>query len=335
MVRVTKIFPLLLLFAALMGCSDMIVTGPDESHTVADFETAWQAVKSVYPFFQFKQINWDSIHTLYRPRAEAARGDEIDGVLFDMLKELKDAHVSLQTQGGASVATYHPPRAAKDQYAYSPLVVRKYFDKELRLAGNRRVEYEILNGGIGYIYIATLRIEEPVLGGFDEALAYVKDTKGLIIDMRHNGGGSDYNSMGIVARLIPSAIDNLPYPLPDGGVHLGDPINPRGAFQYTKPVVLLINGVCFSSCEDFAEMMKHVPSVTLVGDTTSGASGAPQLFSLPSGRKIIVSTRAIRRYDGLPIEWNGVLPDIRIGQIEADIEQGRDKQLEYAIDYLR
>ncbi len=335
MVRGTKTFPLLLVFAALMGCSDIIVTGVDQSHNVADFETAWQAVKSVYPFFQFKQIKWDSIHTLYRPRAEAAKGDEIDGVLFDMLKELKDAHVSLQTRGGASVTTYHPRRAAKDRYAYSPIVVHKYFDKELRLAGNRRVEYETLNGGIGYIYIATLRIEQPVLDGFDEALAYLKDTKGLIIDVRHNGGGSDYNSMGIVARLIPSAIDNLPYPLPGGGVHQGDPIYPRGAFQYTKPVVLLINGVCFSACEDFAEMMKHVPTVTVVGDTTSGGSGAPQLFSLPSGRKINVSTRDIRRYDGLPIEWNGVLPDIRIGQIEADIKQGRDKQLEYAINSLR
>jgi carboxyl-terminal processing protease len=99
--------------------------------------------------------------------------------------------------------------------------------------------------------------------------------------------------------------------------------------------VLLIDGGCFSACEDFAEMMKHVPSVTAIGDTTSGASGAPQAFALPSGRQINVSTKDIRRYDGLPIEWNGVPPDILVRQTAEDVNMGRDKQLEYAIDFLR
>lgn len=290
---------------------------------------------SVYPYFQFKRIDWDSIHTAYRSRAEAAKGDEIFNVLYDVLAELKDGHVSLQTQGGSWVSTYIPPRVDKDRHAYSPLVVRKYFDRELRLAGNQVIEYEILSGNIGYVCITTLVNEEPVLEGFDAALEYLKDTKGLIVDVRNNGGGTDNYSMGIVERLIPSAIDNLPYPLSGGGVHQGSLMYPRGPFQFTKPVVLLINGVCFSACEDFAEMMKHVPTVTAVGDTTAGASGAPQKFSLPSGKKINVSTKDIRRYDGLPIEWNGVTPDILVPQTEEDIKQGRDKQLEHAIKLLQ
>jgi len=43
----------------------------------------------------------------------------------------------------------------------------------------------------------------------------------------------------------------------------------------------------------------------------------------------------VLRYDGEPIEWNGVLPDIRVPQSKEDIDQGRDKQLEYAIELLR
>jgi len=325
----------LLILAALAGCSDLIVTGPEREDNVADFESAWQIVRSVYPYFQFKHINWDSVHTLYRPRAESARGDEIDGVLFDMLKELKDGHVRLQTRGGASVATYHPPRAERDRYAYSPLVVRNYFDRELRLAGDQTIEYGILAGNIGYIYVATLRREEPVAAGFDEALSSVSETRGLIIDVRHNGGGSDDNSFAIISRLISSPMDMLPYPLPGGGLQQGSLIFPRGPFQFTQPVLLLIDGVCFSSCEDFAEMMKHVPTVTALGDTTAGGSGAPALFALPSGRGINVSTKDFRRYDGQPIEWNGVPPDILVRQTEEDIRQGRDRQLEHAIGLLR
>ena len=326
---------LVLLPAFLAGCSDLIVTEPEEHSNVADFESAWQVVRSVYPFFQFKHINWDSVHAVYRPRAEAAMGDEIDAVLLEMLKELKDGHVRLQTRGGASVATYTPPRADKDRYAYSPLVVRRYFDRELRLAGDQRIEYETLGDNIGYVYVATLRKEEPVAGGFDEALSYLRETKGLIIDVRHNGGGSDDNSLAIITRLLSSPIDILPAPAPGGGLNRGPVIYPSAPFQYTKPVALLIDGVCFSSCEDFAEMMKHVPTVTAIGDTTGGGSGAPQLFSLPSGRQINVSTKDIRRYDGLPIEWNGVPPDILIPQSAEDTRQGRDKQLEFALEFLR
>jgi len=324
-----------LLLAVLVGCSDMIVTGPEQNSNMPDFESAWHTVKSVYPYFEFKHINWDSIYAVYRPRAEAARGDEIDAVLLGMLGELRDGHVRLQTRGGASVATYHPPRSEKDKFAYSPIVVRKYFDSELLLSGNQKVEYQLLGGDIGYIYIATLRREEPVAEGFDQALSYVRETKGLIIDVRHNGGGSDDNSIAILTRLIQSPIDLLPFPLPGGGMQQGQFVRPRGAFQYTKPVVLLIDGVCFSSCEDFAEMMKHVPTVTAIGDTTGGGSGAPALFPLPSGRQINVSTKDFRRYDGEPIEWNGVLPGVLVLQTVNDINLGRDKQLEAAIEFLR
>ena len=55
----------------------------------------------------------------------------------------------------------------------------------------------------------------------------------------------------------------------------------------------------------------------------------------PGGIRINVSTKDIRRYDGLPIEWNGVPPDIRVEQTAEDIRQGRDKQLEYALQLLR
>ncbi len=326
---------LLVSFITFAGCSDLLAPEPESSDNIADFEAAWRTVHDVYPFLQFKRINWDSIHVVYRPRAEAAKGDEIDGVLLSLLMELRDAHVRLMSAGGASVATYVPPRSIRDRFAYSPLVVRKYFSAELRLAGNDRIEYEVVGGNVGYIYISTLRVEEPILNGFDEALEYLRNTKGLIIDVRHDEGGTDWNSMGIVGRLIAVPLDGLPYLAPDGTLRSGGTIPRRGPFQYTKPVVMLINGVCFSACEDFAEMMKHVPTVTAVGDTTSGGSGAPQTFALPSGRKINLSTKFIRRYDGQPIEWNGVPPDVRVEQTQADIQAGRDRQLEYAIAYLR
>lgn len=102
--------------------------------------------------------------------------------------------------------------------------------------------------------------------------------------------------------------------------------------------MVLSNGSTFSAGEFTAEILKQLPQVTAVGDTTGGGSvggGEESLYFLPSGKSINIGFIDIRRYDGLPWEWLGVAPDIRVVQTEADIKQGRDKQLEYAIDMLK
>lgn len=87
-----------------------------------------------------------------------------------------------------------------------------------------------------------------------------------------------------------------------GEYYEGSIVYPRGPYQYTNKVVVLINGVCFSATEHFVEDMKQIESVTVIGDTTAGGSGSPEYFSLPSGKQIRVSTKDFRRYDSLSYE---------------------------------
>lgn len=325
-----KVYPLLLVFF-LYSCSNLLVNEPSTSLNLEDFDSAWNTTKNIYPFFQYKKINWDSLYTFYRPQAEAAKGDEIYGVLVKMFAELKDGHVDIISEGGISIQTYVPPRVIRDTKTFDPMVVRNYFNKELLLTFDKNIEYGILSNNIGYIRVPTLM--PPLQDSFASALDYVKNTKALIIDVRNDDGGSDNNSDYIVSRLITSSVDNLPVQFATGGI-LQYSIQPSGPYQYTKSVALLINGACFSACEDFAAMMKGVLTVTEIGDTTAGASGAPQIYPLPSGKKIRISTRDIMRLDKQPIEWNGVIPDILVTQTVNDIELGIDRQLERAIQFL-
>ena len=53
------------------SCKDLVVTEPESNLNVEDFEAAWNRINDVYPYLDFKKINWDSIHTVYRPLAEA------------------------------------------------------------------------------------------------------------------------------------------------------------------------------------------------------------------------------------------------------------------------
>ncbi len=330
------LFASIIFIVFFFSCKDIVVTEPESNQNVADFEASWKRIKDVYPYLEFKKINWDSIYTVYRPKAEQAKGDEFYLVLRDFLAELKDGHVYYRTEGGAKVYPFYPRRHFKDRHAYSPFVVRKYFDKELRLTDSRSVEYEILTGNIGYAFLSDFH-EDYLINEFPEVLEYLKNTKGLILDIRQKRGGSYQNIEAVITRFLTQPLVRndaytyrVKWNLP--------PFQPQGSFQYTNSVVVLINGSTFSAGEFTTEILKQLPNVTAVGDTTGGGSvggGDESMFFLPSGKSINIGFIDIRRYDGRPWEWLGIPPDILVEQTEADILAGRDKQLEYAISILK
>ncbi len=330
-----QIFYPIMVALLIVSCKGVMVTSPETSQNVEDFEAAWNRINNVYPYLEFKKIDWDSIYTVYRMRAEKAQGDEFYRVLRDLLAELKDGHVYYRTEGGGRVYPYYPARHWRDRHAYSPFVVRKYFDKELRLTPSSSVEYEILPGNIGYAFISDFH-KDYLINEFPGVLDYLKNTKGLILDIRQKVGGSYQNIEAVITRFLTAPLERN-----DAYIY-GEkwdlpPFQPRGPFIYTNPVVVLINGSTFSAGEFTTEILKQLPQVTAVGDTTGGGSaggGEESLYFLPSGKSINIDFIDFRRYDGLPWEWLGVAPDVRVVQTEADIKAGRDKQLEYAIKLL-
>lgn len=335
-----------------LACSDPAGVANDVSNGLADFETAWSAVDSVYPYLEFKGIDWDDIYAAYRPRAERANGTDAYLVLLEMLGELKDGHVWLRPPGGThipwqqgwfdgddgKIVPYIGPRFWRDTDVWRADLLLNYLDPDsIHVPGDSLIGYAIRDDGISYLRVTEFMPHE-ITQTFDAALNYLRSTRAMIVDVRHNPGGNHDTIREFVGRFLTEPIDAIDvyvlgerYPWP--------PLQPRGPFQYTNPVVVLINGRSFSGAELFAEMMKQVPHVTAVGDTTGGGSGAaddsaPGIFRLPSGAEIGVPTGDARRYDGLPWEWLGVPPDIRVEQTEADRANGRDKQLEYAIEFL-
>lgn len=341
MFKYKTVIPILILIS-LFGCSDLIVRSTDKNY-IGDFEKTWEVVNSVYPLLEYKKINWDSLYTVYRPRIENAKGDETQLIICELLKELKDAHVYAITPGGGKLTPYIPPRLLKDKDAYHPAVVRKYFNKELKLACLNSVEYEILTDNIGYMAIAHFNGDNQ-LDDFPKVMEYLKNTKSLIIDIRGNSGGSSSNYDSIVSRFIDTPLEYLPtytkgeVPWTWGAY----PIDPnQNYYSYSNPVVILINGASLSGGDIFPELMKKLDNVTVIGDTTAGAAASDYgdddihgEFKLDCGLIIGISTVHVMRNDGLPLEWNGVLPDIQVTQTAGDINKMIDKQLEYAFQLL-
>ena len=335
---------LLVIMSAILFCScnKMLVNETDSSQNLEDFDVAWDIVNTRYIYLELKEIDWDYLRTVYRPRAEEAQGDEFYQVLYDLLYELKDGHVYYQTEGGGQVFPYMPtPRMFRDRDAYSPYVIRKYFDKDLRVTNGGGFEYELLPGNIGYVWISSFQSEGFEIY-FAEILEYFRYTESLIIDVRNGAGGNLQPVQYAVGRFLKVPIAIEAYDA-TGKAMNWDSFIPVGPFRYSNPVVVIINGGSISGRELFTDKMKTLPNVTAIGDTTGGGSSAADngfdqylaLQNLPSGKKISIPTVDVRRTDGLPYETIGVPPDIRVPQTAADIRAGRDKQLEYAIEFLQ
>ncbi len=332
---------LVLVCTVLAGCEGLIVSAPESNQNIADFEAAWAWVDSVYPAFDIKQLDWGSIYAEYRPQAERALGDEIYQVLHNMLSMLEDPHVYYRTNGGATFFPYVSPRLLADRNKFSSQLVRSHFDGELHVAGKDGVEYGMLNGNVGYIHITHFN-EDNMMDDFPSVMASFVETDGLIIDVRNNTGG-DHDKVGAVVSMFIEL--QMAWPLAfEADRVLFEPwpaMQPNGFhYQYVNPVVVLINGASLSSGELFPEVMKQLPNVTVVGDTTAGAGCNDRgVFRgdrrLPSGKLIHIPTGCICRYDGTPWELVGIAPDIRVVQTEEDVAQGFDRQLEYAIGLLR
>jgi len=171
----------------------------------------------------------------------------------------------------------------------------------------------------------------------DKVIDYFSQARSVIIDVRNNRGGGSAVYDPIIGRFLASPLVTESA-VSVMGMRSPYTIAPQGSRQYTRPIVILINGSCFSATEVFAGRMRQLDYVSVVGDTTAGggmSSNGDARHFLPSGGSIRINYEAILRMDGQPIEWNGVPPDIRVEQTKADIDNGEDKQLEFAIEYLK
>lgn len=189
----------------------------------------------------------------------------------------------------------------------------------------------------GYIAIRDLW-EADVVTGFDAALEQYRAAPGLILDLRGNGGGSDTFAQQIAGRLLSAGtpwarIQMRFYPF--WTPRISRNISPRGPWQYTGPVVLLIDGGVFSSTDFLVGGLARSGRAVTVGSPTGGGDGNPARITLPGGAQVRISRWIEWFTDGTVVEGNGTQPDYPVSRTIADVVSGRDPVLEKAVEVLR
>ena len=217
-------------------------------------------------------------------------------------------------------------------------------------------------------YIKASRFDDDAAPLIDAAMDALKDTYGLIIDLRDDSGGN-ISSIRLASYFLPGSqmavallsrpflerLGSAPEQLDLAGIaHVTGAYTNRAIFEamknnhggaafdtedlmarrYRGRVILLINRGTGSASEGFAWMLKNKKNITLVGRTTAGVILGSETFDLPGGWILTVPTHAAWGPDGKRYVDQPVAPDVEVKWTRQDFCDQRDPDMAKALDLL-
>ena len=204
--------------------------------------------------------------------------------------------------------------------------------------------HRVLPSGFGY-----LRLSQWTIGATAralEGLRELKDTPGLVVDLRGNPGGSVHAVNRVLERFFDKRTE-----LGRSTTRTGEPVSIlfgtveivklRSIVEgqpdaYTAPVVILQNAGSASGSELFAGTMQASGRAKVVGQPSCGCLlGFLGYARVPGGGDLAYSEVGFELPNGKRIEGEGVIPDHAVEPTALDLQQNRDRTLEEAQEVLR
>ena len=192
------------------------------------------------------------------------------------------------------------------------------------LLESRRRYVEAKSGGkLTYVHIAGMGG-----GNFEqfqrEFWQFTQGKRGVIIDVRNNGGGN------ISDQLI-DIIERQPH-----SFYVPRDEEPQIAPGQTwgKPTVVMAGETSFSNAEMFPYAMKQRKLATLVGMPTPGYVIWTGGFPLVDGTSARMPGSGVYRMDGSPLEDMGQQMDYKVDISPEEFFAGKDPQIDKAIEVL-
>ena len=335
---------LLLIGVAATSCERAFMDADEPSNPVNVFDYLWNKVDQQYAFFDVKGVDWDSVYEVYRPMVnDELELDSFFHVCGAMLNTLRDGHTNLVSKFDVSHndSVYYKMYAEKN--IDMDVVVLNYLTVNYHTTGSF-AHNAIRDGEVAYIRYGSF-VDDITEDNLSYLLNRYKDCKGMILDLRQNGGGSIDN-----IRQLLSIFDNHGQALYQTQIKSGpghdefkelttvyaDNIDYNDPFTdapYTKPVAVLIDRGSYSATSFFALCTMAYPNIRLFGDYTGGGLGLPNGGALPNGWTYRFSVTRTLDLAGHNYE-NGVPPDVRVILDPACTAQGIDNVIETAADWI-
>lgn len=288
---------------------DLASTNPKEN-----FEYLWNECNEKYSYFDVKNIDWNSIKSKYAAKIyDGMSQDSLFKVLGGMLTELKDDHTNLISN--FNISTFRVDYLGQDNFDWR-IIEDNYLSRDYYISGPFSHNY-LDNKKIGYIRFPSFPgTVDP--NNLDFVLERYKNTKGLILDLRENGGGAVTDIFAILSRFVESKTlvnySRIKTGLGHNEFSDAKPVyvSPYNGIRYKNKVVVLVDRGTYSAGSFFSLATKALPNMILIGDTTGGGLGLPNGGQLPNGWTYRFSITQALTLDKSPDYENGVPPDIKV-----------------------
>lgn len=354
--------------------------GMNNSYCFWDIDpTDWDEVYDYYlPLFR----ELDELPTDSEEEQDKVYG-RMEELYTKMCRRLIDHHLAItffpKTRNSFSISPGGAEAMTRD-YSHGPIIaevlmksieanrragrieeyVQGYFEKDN--TSMSAVSYKI--DGVIYIYLSGFGFQnvfasdpggsvEQVLRNFQRMILETPDIKGVVIDVRDNGGGYLADMHEILAPMIDTDL-LIGYDRTKDGTGRLDygpwvPCILAPAAQHravVAPIVVLANLHSISMAEMTCMAVSALPNGCVVGERTFGGTGpilGDYKFAYSGAWEgnavhVYCASAMMKDSEGKIYEGVGVVPDIEVlqtSEVEAAMRSGVDPQLERALEYIR
>ncbi|MDQ7822662.1 MAG: S41 family peptidase [Candidatus Eremiobacteraeota bacterium] len=193
------------------------------------------------------------------------------------------------------------------------------------------VSCKVLQGKYGYIRIRTFG--EDTGDEFAKALNKLeeKKVKGLIVDLRNNGGGYIDAAVKVCSKFVEP-----------GGVVVSvmgrtgakNAYRSDGSQRVSLPLLVLVNKFSASASEITAGAIQDDGLGILMGTKTYGKGSVQQILPIPGGGAFKITTAHYYTPKGRNIDKKGIAPDVTVTMEPKQVGRKDDTQLRSAVLYL-
>ena len=191
------------------------------------------------------------------------------------------------------------------------------------------VRSAMLPGGIGYLRLESF--SATAAAKLKGAFAALEQPKGLVFDLRGNGGG-----------LFNAAIDICDFFLPSGSIvttvgmagktHEETSAKPGDAGE-AVPLVILTDDATGAAAEVTAGALRFNGRAILVGRKTAGRGTLQSLYEQPDGAALKITTAQYLVAGTHPVEGAGLAPDV-VRESKFDEDPAKDASVSFARQVL-
>jgi len=190
-----------------------------------------------------------------------------------------------------------------------------------------------VQGDMGYVILRGFP-EPSIVEAVERAVTTLQGqgVRGLVLDLRGNAGGRLDVGTQLLGRFVG---DGVVYQMVDRQGR-GRTERLRGTTPIvTVPLAVLVDDGTASMGELFAATIQERGAGRLTGTTTAGSVSASVVVPLSDGSALQMTVERLLTGNGRALDKVGVTPDDTVPLSIADIQAGRDPQLDAALAYLR